>query len=450
MISTVFLAVMCFVGVSPSPAPSTRIMAIASSLAVDLPDTPLGRCAAAWFKLMASGDPDEARAFETTYRAPKRLAETPIEKRVARLPDLRGEFGTLTVTGVGTSSATSIALMVTSSARGAIEVKFEFDSDGKLDGIQIASGGPSAPSQPLSAERRAKLIAAACAAVRNEYVFPDQGERMAVAIEKAEKSGTYDAIADERQFADRLTSDLRAVTNDRHLGVGIMPASDERPHSTAFGPSDDEARRANWQFKSCEVAPGNVGVVRFDGFNPSDEAKTVVDATFAFLARCDALVFDIRANGGGSPVLLNYLAGYLFEKPTLLNTMMDRSGAVIGEGYSDETVAGQRFAADLPVFVVTSSRTFSCAEEFAYDLQSLKRATIVGETTGGGAHPIKPVRLDERMIIRMPYIRANNPITNTNWEGCGVKPDVEAPADKAIARAIELARVKIAERTKSP
>lgn len=415
----------------------------ASGTSAILPDTPQGRCAAAWIKLVQDGGPEEARTFEKNWRAAKRLSETPLEQRVARLPELRKEFGALTLMEVGPPSASSLPTKINSSIRGAIDVVFEFDDQGKLDAIQITSGGPMVASQPLNAERRTKLVDAAVTALRDEYVFPEKGAAMADAIAKANAAGAYDAIADERALAERLTRDMREVTHDKHLGVSIAPASDEGEHSMARE-SDDEARQQNWMFKSCEVAPGNIGVLRFDAFRPDDEAKKVVDASFAFLAQCDAVVFDIRANGGGSPVLLNYIAGYLFDKPTLLNTMMDRTGSVIGEGYSDEEIAGTRFARDLPVFVVTGPRTFSCAEEFAYDLQSLKRATIVGQTTGGGAHPVKPVRLDDRMIIRMPHLRANNPVTHTNWEGTGVKPDVEAPANQALEKALELARARVA------
>lgn len=414
---------------------------------VELPATPQGRCVAAWISMVRAGGPAECIAFETEFRAAKRLAESPIEARAARVPKLRTEFGAMTLAEVVSVAPTAIVTKIQSSTRGDMDVTFQFDADGKLDAIQIASMDPGAASEPLTAERRTAITDAAIAAVRSEYVFPEKGAAMASAVEKARDSGAYDGIIDERGLADRLTADFRAVTNDRHLRVGIAPAGDEA--ADHFGPDADEARRENWAFRSCEVAPGNIGVLRFDGFLADDEAKKVVDASFAFLARCDAIVFDVRANGGGSPELLDYIAGYLFEKPTLLNRMIDRNGNVIGEGVSDETVAGQRFSQDLPLFVVTSRKTFSCAEEFAYDLQSLKRATIVGETTGGGAHPVKPVRLDDRMIIRMPHLRANNPITNTNWEGDGVKPDVSVPAEQAIEKALELARATIAATKKS-
>ncbi|MDZ4754542.1 MAG: S41 family peptidase [Phycisphaerae bacterium] len=231
--------------------------------------------------------------------------------------------------------------------------------------------------------------------------------------------------------------------NDKHLRVRIAPELQQAGRASPMGPTPEEARRENWGFKGCEIADGNIGVLRFDAFVPTDEAKRVADAAMAFLGRCDALVFDLRQNGGGSPEMICYLSGYLFDKPTLLNRMKDRNGSVVREGFSAESVQGERFAADLPAYVVTSNRTFSGAEEFAYNLKNLSRATIVGETTGGGAHPVKAVRLDDRTVIMMPHMRAENPISQTNWEGTGVKPDVEVPAEGALEKALELARTKL-------
>lgn len=295
----------------------------------------------------------------------------------------------------------------------------------------------------VDAARRRALVESLAAALRDEYVFPDRGAAMADAITAALANGAYDSIDEERALCERLTADVRAVSNDRHLRVRGLTKESESKRRGAFGPTEEEARRDNWSFRRCEIVEGNVGVLRFDAFVPTDEAKRVADAAMAFLGRCDALVIDLRANGGGSPEMICYLSGYLFDSPVLLNRMVARDGSVVGEAFSDETVNGTRFPKDLPVYVVTSSYTFSGAEEFSYNLKNLGRATIVGETTGGGAHTVRPVRLDDSVIVSMPFMRAENPITRTNWEGTGVEPDVKVPADQALDRAIELARGKL-------
>lgn len=442
----ILLLIACLVSslfIAPSPyALAQQIAAPAAGASAAMPDTPLGRCAGAWLRMVRDGTEADARAFESTYRAPARLAERSIDERVARLQGLRAEFGQLRIDKVTQSSDRQLAVTATG-PRGPVLLEFAFDGDGKLDTISITSSTESVPSAPIDGARRGKIVEAMCRALREEYVFPEKGEAMAKAIAATAAAGGYDAIADERALAERLTTDARAVVNDRHLRVRLSPQG-PAPQGQELVPSDDEARRENWGFRSCEIVEGNVGVLRFDAFIAHEEAKRVADAALAFLGRCDALIFDLRQNGGGSPEMINHLAGYLFEKPTLLNRMVDRSGAVTGEGSSDAEVSGQRFRADLPVFVVTSARTFSGAEEFAYDLQALGRATVVGETTGGGAHPVRMIRLDDRLAVVMPHLRAQNPVTGTNWEGTGVKPDVEVPAGQAMERAIGLARERVA------
>lgn len=435
------------IGLAPGGYATAAVPTEPPTTSAVIPDTSQGRCVKDWLRLVREGTEADARAFESTYRSAARLAERSIDERVARLPSLRAEFGKLQVERVAQPSPGRIDVNAAGPA-GPVLLEFAFDASGKLEAITITSEGTAAmQSRPLDAARRAKLVETLCSALREEYVLPDQGAAMADAVSKAAAAGAYDSITDERALVERLTADVRAVNNDKHLRVRIAPEDEGgSAQPRALGATHDEARRNNWAFRSCEIAEGNIGVLRFDLFIPDDEAKRVADAAMAFLARCDALVFDLRANGGGSPEMINYLSGYIFEKPTLLNRMLDRTGSVIGEAFSDAEVRGERFPADLPVFVVTSGRTFSGAEEFAYNLQNLKRATIVGEVTGGGAHPVRPVRLDERIMVIMPYMRAQNPVTGTNWEGVGVKPDVIVPADKALDRAIELARAQAASR----
>ncbi len=167
-----------------------------------------------------------------------------------------------------------------------------------------------------------------------------------------------------------------------------------------------------------------------------------------FLSGCDAIIFDLRSNGGGSPEMIRYITSYLFDSKTHLNDMVDRDSKVVEEYWTLEQVPGPRPKKDVPVFVLTSSRTFSGAEEFSYNLKNLKRATLVGETTGGGAHPVRGERVNERFMVRVPFMRAQNPITKTNWEGAGVEPDVKTGAGDALERATELARQAIKSQPK--
>jgi C-terminal processing protease CtpA/Prc len=171
-----------------------------------------------------------------------------------------------------------------------------------------------------------------------------------------------------------------------------------------------------------------------------EAVSETVAAAMTFLANTDALVIDLRRNGGGRPQTVALLSSYLFDAPVLLNSLYWREWDRTDDFWTSATVKGRRYGKDKPVFVLTSARTFSAAEEFAYNLKNLERATIVGETTGGGANPGGMRRLSEDFTMFVPMGRAINPVTKTNWEGTGVAPDVAVASENALQAALELAR----------
>src|SRR5262249_45665907 len=150
--------------------------------------------------------------------------------------------------------------------------------------------------------------------------------------------------------------------------------------------AEDEARRTNYGFARVEILDGNVGYLDLRGFLPAEIARDSAGAAMAFLANADALIIDLRANGGGEPSMIQLLCGYFFERPTPLNTFEWRGREGREESWSAAEVPGKK-RPDVPLFVLTSATTFSAAEEFAYDLKCLKRATLIGARTGGGANP---------------------------------------------------------------
>jgi retinol-binding protein 3 len=156
----------------------------------------------------------------------------------------------------------------------------------------------------------------------------------------------------------------------------------------------------------------------------------------------DAIIIDLRENGGGDPKMVAYISSHLFAEPTHLNDLYNRKEDKTTEYWTLRDVPGARLAGK-PVFVLTAKRTFSGAEEFSYNLKNLKRATIIGETTGGGAHPVSGHRIDDHFFIGVPFARAINPISKTNWEGTGVEPDVKVPASEALDVAKKMAAEQI-------
>ncbi len=416
--------------------------------ALALPESPSGACIKAYFAAMSDGSAEAVKKFESAWASKTRLGRATMDERVSRVAELREQWGRLTPERVIDSSDGSLTLQVNSEKNGLMQFEFQFDAadKAKLDAIVIASGPGVTETLPLTAAARAEVVAGAAKALREGYVYPEVAERMASGIEDKLKSGAYDKVTSEMGLAKAVTDDLRAVSHDKHLGVGVAPKDGSGAH--AGMPPASEMRRENYAFRKVEVLPGNIGYLKFDLFMDEDEAKKTGAAALAFLSNCDALIFDLRSNGGGSPEMIRFLTSYLFDGPTHLNDMVDRDGKVVEEFWTVSEIPGKHFAQDLPVYVLTSSRTFSGAEEFSYNLKNLKRATIVGETTGGGAHPVRGERINDRFMIRVPYMRAQNPISKTNWEGTGVEPDVKTPAAEALEKAQTLAKEAVEKRGK--
>jgi len=223
------------------------------------------------------------------------------------------------------------------------------------------------------------------------------------------------------------------------------------PPDNEGGPaSNEEARfrkdleQENCGWEKMEILPGNIGYVKFNIFAPPDLCGPTVVAAMNFLAHVDAVIFDLRDNGGGDPRMVDMVVSYLFDKPTHINDLYYRKGDRTTQYWTLPYLPGTRLA-NQPVFVLTSSRTFSGGEEFCYDLKSLKRATLVGETTGGGAHPVSAHRIDDHFMIGVPEGRPINPITHQDWEGTGVTPDVSVKPDDALTTAQKLANEKLHE-----
>jgi hypothetical protein len=414
---------------------------------VALPETHAGSCAAAYFSAFNAGE-NEMRAFEPRWRAKSALAARSIDDRMTQYRDLRGRWGKLTPRSVLQSAERSISVLVNQEATGEdFEFAFEFEPDSPYGMTAIKIMGPVsaesavAAGARLDAGSRGEIVEQVARALAEAYVFPEMGAKLAESLRAALAKGEYDSLTEAGPLAERLTSDLQGLCKDKHLR---MRPGKPRGEDDVFDPDRD--RRDNYAFRKVELLPGNIGYIKFDLFNPSEPAKAAAAAALAFVQNCDALIFDLRENGGGSPEMINFISSYLFEEPTHLNSFYDRLSNKTSESWTSKQVPGKRFAADLPVYVLTSHYTFSGAEEFSYNLKNLKRATIVGETTGGGAHPVTARRIADGFTLMVPYARAENPITKTTWEGVGVKPDIETTAEKALDVALEDARKRTAER----
>src|SRR6185437_6393765 len=316
---------------------------------------------------------------------------------------------------------------------------------------------PSAPSGQMlgfdiDAATRERVIAATIAKLDELYVFPDVARKMAQALRAHQKKGAYNASTRGDEFAALLTTHLREVSHDKHLAVTFSPVK-LPDFSAAPTPQQIEERRkqderVNCAFTKVEILDGNIGYMRLGGFGPTDTCAPTVSAAMNFVANADAVILDMRGPGGGEALTVVFLESYLFDQPTHVNDIWTRSTDTTRQYWTQSQVPGKRVGSTVPVYVLTSSHTFSAGEELAYDLQAQKRATIVGETTGGGAHPFRPERIDDRFTVRVPFARVINPVTKTNWEGVGVEPDVKVPEADALLTAQKMAAEKIASKSR--
>jgi C-terminal processing protease CtpA/Prc len=280
--------------------------------------------------------------------------------------------------------------------------------------------------------------------LHDHYVFPEVAQQMEAAIRARAGSGAYDEIATLERLCEQLTEDLQAVSHDQHLRILYQPEpvpEDEPDHPT---PEQlEEFRYAmsllNFGFERVERLPGNIGYLDLRGFCPANIGGEAAVAAMNLLAHTGALIVDLRQNGGGDPAMIALITSYLVDRMTNLNNMYWRDGDRTQQFWTLPYVPGRRYGANKPVYVLTSNRTFSGAEEFAYNLKNLKRATIIGEVTGGGAHPVGGFAITPHVGAHIPVGRAINPISGTNWEGTGVTPDIAVPQEDALRTAQILA-----------
>lgn len=424
-----------------APAPKTGDSRATADVP-EFPDSVAGRRAAAFFQAYAAGTDEAVRAFEATHRAESALKRRSIDDRIRQYHELRADWGALTIGQLVVASERDVSVIVHAERPDEwLDFRFELEKEPPYKLLAIAIQGPAPPPgelakiPPLDEKMRAEVVDEIAKILDEAYVYPKLGRQMAETVRANAAKGAYDELTHVRSFADRLTQDLRDICYDRHLRVrvGAAPAKDAAPE-------DEEARRTlscrrNFGLELVQRLSGNVGYLKFNHFSGLEEAKKTAAAAMNFLANSDAIIFDLRENGGGSPEMIAFLSSYIFDKPTHLNSFYHRREDKTTETWTQADVPGERFGQDKPVYVLTSRSTFSGAEEFTYNLKNLKRGTIVGETTGGGAHPVFMHGINDFFSVSVPYARAINPITKTNWEGVGVKPDIAVPAEQALLTA---------------
>ncbi len=408
---------------------------------VTVPDTPAGHTLQAWLDAFNSGDRARIETYVKTVD-PSQSADG--------LMSFRNQTGGFELLAIESSEPLHIRFRVKekggpTTALGNLLVKDSQPPTVATFGLRALPPGVALENVTMDATERKKVIDGVNTELQEYYVEPATAQQMAAALKTHQSKGDYDAISDGDTFAARLTKDLQEVSHDKHLRVDFSPF--KMPPRTEPTP-EDEARfhqqmeHDNCAFDKVEILGNNVGYVKFDGFMDASFCGPTVVAAMGFVAHADAVIFDLRQNGGGQPAMVTLIASYLFDKPTHLIDIYNRKEDSTTQNWTLSYLPGPRLTKQ-PVFVLTSKRTFSGAEEFAFDLKNQKRATIVGETTGGGAHPVSGHVVADYFIIGVPFAKSLDPVTKTNWEGTGVEPDVKVAAEDALATAEKLALEKI-------
>ena len=296
----------------------------------------------------------------------------------------------------------------------------------------IISGAIAIGAEPATTE----IITEMAETISENYVFPLIGEEASAMLLQNLSDGDYDTLTGA-SLADQLQQDLQGLTHDLHFGVRAFPPN-WQPPSSEEQDSMRSAPAAPFGFNSVERLAGNIGYIDLRGFTRASFIEDTLEATMRLIQGSDAVIFDLRRNGGGDPEAVQLISSYFFDpdESTHLNSLYSRPRNETTEYWTHARINTTLAMPDVPMYVLTSGRTFSAAEEFTYNMKNLDRATIIGETTGGGAHPVDSINFDDQYMVILPTARAISPITKTNWEGTGVFPDIETSSDDALEAAI--------------
>jgi hypothetical protein len=278
--------------------------------------------------------------------------------------------------------------------------------------------------------------------LNDHYVFPEKAKSIATYLESQLKNKAYSIeLQNPQKLAEQLQSDITEIHNDPHMHLNYDPGFRVQQY---LAPSEEEINQTkkywkenNYAFTKVEILPGNIGYFPFNIFvDDVESAKPTITSALRFLSNTSAIIIDLRENYGGSPKMVSQIESYFFGVKTHMNDLINRSAKDTTFFYADPAKADSLNLV-MPVYILTSHNTFSGGEDFSYGMQKANRAVIVGETTGGGAHPQMPFSVGQGFVISIPYARSLNPNTKTDWEGIGVIPDVKATSIDALLTAQE-------------
>lgn len=333
--------------------------------------------------------------------------------------------------------------------------------------IPIHAGAQQPPAQPdmtsgqppeLTTAVKKQTIDQLAALLPERYAYKEIGPKLQNLLLQNLQAGKYARYSSPADFSAAVTKDMRSLNPDRHLALNYNPeeAAPSQSVSQQITP-EERARQAtvfnrqmNYGFRDVRFLNGNIGYLKFDYFDSYlDYSRSVVDASMEFFVNCDALIIDLRENGGGSGEMVGYIAGFFFQERTLTGTSYNR----LTDTSSEEFIVPQskeKLLRDIDIYVLTSKATISAAEALAYNLKYLRNAKIVGETSAGAANPGRVTRLNNLFTAFIPNRHGKHITTGTNWEGTGVPLDISCSAEDALRIARIDALTKLRQKAANP
>jgi hypothetical protein len=292
---------------------------------------------------------------------------------------------------------------------------------------------------------RAEVVDSLSSILIKKYIYLDTAIKMSNRIKEQLNSGAYNTIANPDIFARVLNADLQTVYNDLHMHIYYDAGFEKALQTRSYMESVTRrmnflqlAKQKNYGFPDVRILDGNIGYISITQFyDPNEESKEVIKNVFNFLKNVNSLIIDVRENPGGEPDMVKYICSYFFKEKTHLNDYYDRHTST--NQYWTNPIASPPTFALMPLYILVNNHTYSAAEEFAYDLQSLHRATIIGQTTGGAAHWVSSNSISNGFIGNIPFRKTINPVTGKNWEKTGVRPNVNSDEKNTLDTALAIA-----------
>jgi hypothetical protein len=298
----------------------------------------------------------------------------------------------------------------------------------------------------MNAQTKNTIIDNLCKLLNKNYVFPDKAKLISDYLYEKSRKGKYETINDPNELANQLLRDIRSVNKDDHLRIEYDPSLEKNVLtflSSKAGANKVAAEdllrdeKNNFHFKKIEILPSNIGYITLNGFaNPSQAASKTIYAAMQFVAHTDALIIDLRNNFGGNGAVASEIASYFFPTKTYTGRNFNRiEDKWINQYIENNKALTHGLVLKMPVYILTSKRTFSAAEGLAYTLQSLKNFIIIGDTTRGGAHLTRSFSIGNGFVGFIPYLRGENAVTKTDWEGTGVIPNIYTEESNSLVTA---------------